>query len=165
MTASAIAVGIGFPRCSVTRNSLPRSACAAVAPSATITRGFTTRIDELELLDRIGDVHPRAVDSSLQHRRIEQLPGGTDKEVSCSVLQVTGSLTYKHDVCRAGPFAEDGLGGVDPQIAAAAAPGRLPQLGESWVRRDEVSRRPSGDWFELTELGHWAHGKHLVPPM
>jgi len=44
MTASAHSDWIAFPRCSVTLNPDPSSACAAVAPSATITRGFTSRI-------------------------------------------------------------------------------------------------------------------------
>ena len=168
MIASASSEGIGFPRCWVTLNCLPRRDCAAVAPSATMTLGLSSRIsscsqgwqartsaaigllvqpaapldhDELEVLDRVGHVHPGAVDPGLRHGTVEKFTGRTDKGVPGAVLEVTWCLAHKHDLRPCGAFTEHRLGRLKPEIAAAAAPGCVPQPGQRWFRAEGSRQR------------------------
>src|SRR6266511_5058 len=60
VTSGASGDSTNSPRCSVSRNCLPRRAWAAVAPSATRTRGFTTSI---------------SASSHGRHARISSAPG------------------------------------------------------------------------------------------
>ena len=66
-------------------------------------------LDELEMLDRIGDVDRRAVDPGLLERDVEQLPGRADERPSGEVLLVTRLLADEHDRGIQRTFAEHGL--------------------------------------------------------
>ena len=59
--------------------------------------------DELEMLDRVGDVGGRAVDPGLGQRGVEQLPRGTDEGPAGKVLLVARLLADEQDGGSSGP--------------------------------------------------------------
>jgi hypothetical protein len=120
--------------------------------------------DELEVLHRIGHVDLVAIDSGLQQRRVQQLAGGSDEGMPRAVLQIPRNLADEHDIGGARAFAEDGLGRIHPEIAPPATPGRLSQLWQSGVGRNEVRSGSGRDRLQLRKLGHRAHGKCSEPP-
>ena len=122
----------------MTRNLLPSSACAAVAPSATITFGPDQselllqprsaranlgrgrllvqpplgQLDpsELEVLHRVGHVDPAPVDPGRDQRLVEQPPRRPHERMPLPVLLVARLLAYHHHFGAAGTFAEHRLG-------------------------------------------------------
>ena len=130
-------VGRSRPRCLVTRKARPKSACAAVAPSATTSSGRTdgelglepratggelARVRlcvqaalaargglPLEVLDRVGEVDLVAVEAGGGERLVEQAARGADERVALFVLLVAGLLADEHDARVTRALAEDGL--------------------------------------------------------
>ena len=104
ITTGARADWTSSPRCCVTRNCRPRSACAAVAPRHTRTRGFTTASsasshgEQAAISDQFGFwwirrlpwpfhlkclttfvTYERPVDAGFLERLVEELAGGADE--------------------------------------------------------------------------------------
>ena len=53
---------------------------------------------ELEVLDRVGDVHPVPVDAHGNQCLVEQLARGSDEWQARAVLLVAGLLADEHDL-------------------------------------------------------------------
>ena len=81
-----------------------------------------------EVLDRVGDVDPRAVDARLVQGLLEQAPGRADERLALEVLLVARLLADQHQLRALAALPEDSLGGVLPQFAAPAGGGRLLEL-------------------------------------
>ena len=99
---------------------------------------FLPRCDELEVLDRVGDVDARAVDPGLLQRRVEQLAGRADERPSGEVFLVARLLADEHDRRVERPFAEHGLGRMLVEVAAGAFARVLEQR---FPRRAQVAAR------------------------
>ena len=97
--------------------------------------------DELEVLDRVGEVHSPAVYARLFQRLVQQATRWPDERVSLPVFLIAGLLAYQHQLRRSGTFSEDRLGRVHPEITPPAASGGFPEPGEGGPRWNEV---PSG---------------------
>jgi hypothetical protein len=95
---------------------------------------------ELEVLDGIGDVHHTAIEPRGFQRLVEEPAGGPDERPADAILLIPRLLA--NEECRGArrTFAEYRLGRVHPQIAAAAAGGRLSELRQSRTRGDEICR-------------------------
>ena len=115
---------IGRPRSRVTRNDVPRSACAAVAPSRTSTRGSDdlelsvepwaaggdlhpirlvvdaalAACPPLEVLDGIRHVHPLTIDARGAERFVEHATRGADEWPAGEILPVTGLFADEHQL-------------------------------------------------------------------
>jgi hypothetical protein len=76
---------------------------------------------ELEMLDRVGDVDRRAVDSGLLQSSIEDRPRWPDEGPPGKVLLIPRLLSDKEDRCIERPLAEDRLRRAFVEIAAGAA--------------------------------------------
>ena len=76
------------------------------------------------MLDRIGDVDGRAVDTGFLHRAIQQFSRRPDERFSLQVLLVTRHLADHDDLGVLRPFAEHRPRGVFVEVAARAI-GRL----------------------------------------
>src|SRR6185312_3118764 len=90
--------------------------------------------DELEMLDRIGDVGAAAVDAGLLQRPVENLPGGADERMAGKILLIARLLADEEDRGARRALAEDGLGRVPVEIAAGAMH-RLGADGRPGLRR------------------------------
>ena len=176
ITTGASPDSTGSPRCCVTRNCRPRSACAAVAPRQTRTRGLTTAssasshgraggdlrpvrllVDAslalalpLEVLDDVRHVCEGAVDAGFLHRLVEEAARGPDERLAGPVLLVAGLLADEHDVGLRRAFAEDRLRPGFPERAGLAAGRCLAELPQARPRRDERG----GGLVEQALLGH-----------
>jgi hypothetical protein len=91
----------------------------------------------LEVLDDIGDVDLRAVDSGLYERLVEELSGRSDERPAFEVLAISGLLADEDDVCVGGSVAEDGLRAGFPKRAGFAAGGRLAQILQARPLRNQ----------------------------
>ena len=126
---------------------MPNKARAAVAPSATVSGGRISAssccshqrqaaisppfglvvdsalaaADELEMLDRVGDVGALPVDAGLGQRAVEELAGGADERAAGQILLVAGLLADEQDAGVERAFAEHRLGGAFVEVAAGAA--------------------------------------------
>jgi hypothetical protein len=80
---------------------------------------------ELEVLDHVREVDLLAFDSGSLERSVQLPAGGADEGLPGAILFVTGLLAHKHQARALQALAEDGLGGVAPQVAAATAHRRL----------------------------------------
>ena len=76
--------------------------------------------DELEMLDRVGDIGPRPVDPGLGQGRVEQLSGGADERPPGKILLVARLLADEQDPRVERPLAEHGLGRALVEMAAGA---------------------------------------------
>ena len=84
-----------------------------------------------EVLDDVGHVDLRSIDSRLDQRFVEEVSGRPDERLSLQIFLIAGLLANKHyGRCRF-PFAEDGLRSRSPQVASLAAGGRSLELFES----------------------------------
>jgi hypothetical protein len=92
----------------------------------------------LEVLDRVGDVDLRAVDSGLLQRLIEEPAGGPDEGPACAILGVARLLTDEDHVRAGGALAENRLSADLPQVAAATGGGRFAKPWQRRLRGDEV---------------------------
>src|SRR5207237_10487912 len=81
-----------------------------------------------EMLDGVGHVDPATIDARLFQAFLQQPAGGADEGLALEVLLVAGLLADQHELRALTALAEDGLGGVGPQLAAPAGQGRLLQL-------------------------------------
>jgi hypothetical protein len=82
----------------------------------------------LEVLDGIGDVDEVAVDPGFREDGVEELSCRADEGLAGDVLLVAGLLADEDDARLLRAFAEDGLGGLAPEVAAAAGFGGARQL-------------------------------------
>ena len=97
----------------------------------------TATLLELEVLDHVGDVRLAACDPGGIEPTVELLAGRADERLALAVLLVAGLLAHEHQPRALQPFAEDGLGGAPPQVAAAAASGSIPQCLQAPPLRQE----------------------------
>ena len=144
------------PRCAVTLNCLPSSACAAVAPRQMIARGFTSWISvsshgrhaaisealgllvdaalaarlPLEVLHHIGDVDGRAIDPSFGERLVEQLPGRADERMTGQVFLIAGLLADEHQPRARRALAEHRLRAELVEVARLTVLRGLPNRGQ-----------------------------------
>ena len=154
------------PRARVTRNALPKSAWAAVAPSATTMRGATTRISAfepgkasldfdrarlavnaprptghpLEVLDDIGDIGFCPVDPSLGYAAVKQLSRRPDKGASSEVFRISRLLADEHHWGALRPLSKYGLRSVLVQATAGAARRRVAQSRNRLLDRGQITR-------------------------
>ena len=157
---------MNVPRCAVTLNCRPSSACAAVAPRQTMARGLTSAISvssqgrhaaisagvrflvdaplparfPLEVFHDVRDVDAGSIDAGVRERTVQQLAGGPDKRMARQVFLIARLLADEHQLGLARAFAEDRLCPEFPEIAAAAVLGRLADLRERRALGDELSR-------------------------
>ena len=151
------------PRCRVTLKSRPSSDCAAIAPSRT-SSGGDEDLDlrpqpglacddvraqrrlvqaalpahlEAEVLDRVRLVDALVVEARALQRDVQHVAGRPDERVTLDVLAVAGLLADEHELGMLRPLAEDGLRRRAPEVAAAAAVGRLAHTREIACARDE----------------------------
>lgn len=75
----------------------------------------------LEVLDRIGDVNPAAVDASRLQRLVQKPAGRADEGVALEVLLIARLFADHHERCGLRSFPEHRGRGVSVQRAAAAA--------------------------------------------
>ena len=123
-TSGASGDATNAPRCAVTLNCRPSSACAAVAPRQTIARGLTSAISvsshgrqaaisrgvrllvdaplaarlPLEVLHDVGDVDGGAIDAGLRERAVEQLAGRADERMAGEIFRVARLLADQHQL-------------------------------------------------------------------
>src|SRR6476620_2818934 len=76
--------------------------------------------NEFEMLNGIGDVNARAIDSSLFERGIEHFARGPDERATRQIFLVARLLTNEHDRCVERTLAEHRLRGVLVALAARA---------------------------------------------
>jgi hypothetical protein len=86
---------------------------------------------ELEVLDHVGDVDLGAYDADRLERAVELATGRSHEGPALAVLLVTGLLADHHHLGVPLPLAEHGLARAAPEVAAAAAGGRLAQCFEA----------------------------------
>src|SRR5690349_5992840 len=96
---------------------------------------------ELEVLDGVGDVYPRAIDAGRLQSLVQQAPRRPHERMSLPILLVARLLAHQHDLGPFRSFAEDGLGGMLPEIAAATPRRRLAQSLECGSGRNELGGR------------------------
>ena len=126
-----------------TRGDLHRARLAVNAPRAAR--------HPFEMLDRVGDVGPGAVDPGLFHAAVEQFAGRTDERMPGQILGIARLLADKHDAGVFRPLAEDGLRRVAVQRAGGAFSRRLAQLLDAGLVRDQ----PSGARLHgIVGIGH-----------
>src|SRR5215208_6245011 len=82
--------------------------------------------------------------------------------MSLSVFLISGLLAHQHYVRPARSLTEDGLGGINPQIASPAAHRRFAQSRERGMRRDEVRRRSGREYRRGTLRAHVGDAKELA---
>jgi hypothetical protein len=111
-------------------------------------------LGEAEVFDRIRPVHLVAGQPGLLDGLHEQPAGRPDERRTLPVLLVARLLADQHDPGRRRPGREHGLGGRFPQLAAAAAPRRGPQLVEAGPRWDEVGGAHRSAGAPLREEGN-----------
>jgi diguanylate cyclase (GGDEF)-like protein len=102
----------------------------------------------LEVLDRVRDIRVRAVDLGFGERLVEQPAGGADERPAGTILLVARLLADEHHVRGQRPFPEHRLRPDLPEMAAAAAGGRLAQAREVQPLGQEAccGRRFRGPW-------------------
>jgi hypothetical protein len=161
----------------VTLTLEPKIALAAVAPSATIAPGETASSSAssqglqasispargvwvqpslaarapLKVLDRVGQVDRVSVDPRLGQGAIEHCPGRADERLPLTVLAIARLLADQDQLSLRRALPEDGLCGVLPKRASAAAGGRAAQRRQG-VRLGQKVRRRS------------FHGPYLAQP-
>jgi hypothetical protein len=84
----------------------------------------------LEVLYGVGDVDVVTFDAGGLQRLIQHAPGGADERPAGPILLVARLLADQHHGGARGSLAEDGLRGMPPKRAAAAARGVLPYPAE-----------------------------------
>jgi hypothetical protein len=82
---------------------------------------------ELEVLDDVGQIGLVARDAGGLEAAVELLAGRSDEGPAGPVLLVSRLLAHEHDSRALEAFAEDGLRGRAPEVAAATAGGRRTQ--------------------------------------
>ena len=94
-------------------------------------------LDEAEVLHRVRDVEPRAVQAHRGQGTIEHLARRADERRALQVLLIARLLADEHDASIGGTAAEDGLGRPAVELAPGAARRRRPELGEARARGNE----------------------------
>jgi hypothetical protein len=92
----------------------------------------------LEVLDRVGQVDLLALDLGALERPREDAAGRPDEGLALDVLAVAGLLADQHQLRLAQAGAEDRLGRVSPERAAAALGGGPAQLAQRAALGDEL---------------------------
>src|SRR5205085_7346114 len=87
----------------------------------------------------------------LRHATPQHQARRPDERVAPTVLGVAGLLADEHDGRARGPLAEDCLGGVAPQVAAAALLDGRRQLRQRGAGTDEI-------------VGPWVHAGSSAQP-
>src|SRR5204862_6342605 len=106
----------------------------------------------LEMLHGVRTVDRPRFDAGRLEAPVEQPPGGADERVALAVLLVARLLADQHEGSVSRPFAEDGLGGIAPELAAAA---RLHRLAHA-------AKTPALGHVALRTLG--TDGRHRACP-
>src|SRR3546814_17736278 len=75
---------------------------------------------EFEMLDRIGDIDLRPVDSRLAERSVEDLTRRTNERLSCQIFPVAGLFTNKQHPRINSAFPEHCLGRILVEMASGA---------------------------------------------
>jgi hypothetical protein len=83
--------------------------------------------DELEVLDRVGEVDAAALDAGLGQRPLEQLAGRADERPPLQVLLVARGLAHEDHAGLGPALAEHGLRRLAVEIAGLAALGLGPR--------------------------------------
>ena len=143
-TAGRPSRSITRPRSRVMRKDVPSSALAAVAPrkgpyerhlalqplAARFNLALRRRLVQaalaarlpFEVLHRVGDVEPGAVEPRFGQGGVEDAPRRPDEDVAFAVLGIARLLAHQHDPRARIALPEDGLRGVLPERAVAARP-------------------------------------------
>ncbi len=98
---------------------------------------FAARLP-FEVLDGVRHVGRCTVDPRLDECVVEHAAGRPDERPAGSVLLVARLLAHEHDRRLPRALAEHGLRAELPQVTAAAAGRRLPQLRQRLVVRQEI---------------------------
>src|SRR5690606_12025594 len=85
---------------------------------------------EFEVLDGIGDIDARAVDTDFLYSSVKHLSRRSDERPPRQILLIAGLFTHKHHLGMLGALPENGLGGVLVKRAALAALHGTAGIGE-----------------------------------
>ena len=91
---------------------------------------------EFEVFDRVRNIDLAPVDGGIAKRTVEQLARRSDKRVPLQVFFVSRLLANHENFGFGRPFAEDGLRGMEIEIAAVASLHALLQDGQSLLLRN-----------------------------
>src|SRR5436190_9759459 len=94
----------------------------------------------LEVLDDVRHVDLAPVDPGFLERLVQELPRRADERLALLVLLIAGLLADEHHLRLGGALAEDGLRPGLVQRASGAAGGRLLQLRDARLLRNERRR-------------------------
>src|SRR3546814_11231416 len=94
---------------------------------------------EFEMLDRIGDIDLRPVDSRLAERSVEDLTRRTNERLSCQIFPVAGLFTNKQHPRINSAFPEHCLGRILVEMASCAAGGGIARSEKRRVGKECVS--------------------------
>ena len=100
-----------------------------------------------EVLHRVGDIGPIAWNLRFRQGAVEHLAGRSDEGPPDQILLVAGLLAHQHQRRGGGPLARHALGGVAPELAAAAEVdpgGDLLQAGGRAFLEGSVARQALG---------------------
>ena len=99
---------------------------------------------ELEVLNRIGDVHRVPFDPRRLQRLIEEPAGRTHERLTDAILLISRLLSYENRGGTLRTLTEHSLGRIQPEITSAASCSCLAQLGQGGTRRNEIRGRAGG---------------------
>ena len=125
--------------------SKPRPARGHLGGARRLVDAALAAQHEAEVLDRVGDVDPLAVDADLGQRAVQHLARRPHERRALEVFLIAGLLAHQHDAGVGGTAAEHHLGGVAVQLAALAAGGGRAQLLERGAGGDEAG---GAGWLE-----------------
>jgi hypothetical protein len=97
-----------------------------------------------EMLDHVGNINRRAIDSHFNQNLIEQLSRGANEGVTLAVFLVSRLLAHKHDQRLRRPFPENRLRRVFPKITASTSCRRFLQGHDAEPRRQIGGGRCTG---------------------
>src|SRR3546814_18353292 len=105
------------------------------------------------MLDRIGDIDLRPVDSRLAERSVEDLTRRTNERLSCQIFPVAGLFTNKQHPRINSAFPDRCLGRLLVEMASCAAGGGIAARFRSEERRvgTECVRTCSSRWSPYNE--------------
>jgi hypothetical protein len=92
----------------------------------------------LEMLNRVGDVNGRAINTGRLEAFIKQLTGRTYKWPAYLIFTITRLFTHKQDCGMRFSLAEHYLGSVPVKITPLAMLSRLSQASEIVARRQKL---------------------------
>jgi len=101
-----------------------------------VNASFSARL-KLEMLDHVGHIDLRSIDSRRDERLVEKTAGRTDEWLSLQIFLIARLLADKHHRRSLFSFAENRLRSGSPQIAGLAPGGRDLKFPERWARRHQ----------------------------